>query len=280
MKLNIKNELKGRELPLVMGILNVTPDSFSDGGDYSDLKSAVMRADELICEGAEIIDVGAESTRPGAEPVSPEIQIERFYEVIKAVKAKHSTRISIDTQSSTAAEAALEAGADIINDISSGSDPKMFKLAAEKSAGIVLMHMQGTPRTMQKTPEYENVTFDVMEYLKKRKSSAVEAGVCEDNIILDPGIGFGKTLKHNLELTRNLRKIKDLGSPVLYGASRKSFIGKITGRQEAKNREGGTIASTIYAMQQGVSLIRVHRPGINLDAMRLYRTLEEGINPA
>ncbi|ARN55969.1 dihydropteroate synthase [Sedimentisphaera salicampi] len=276
MKLNIKNQLKGRDLPMIMGILNVTPDSFSDGGDFSDFQSAARRADELVSEGADIIDIGAESTRPGAEPVSPELQIERFYEVIKAVKAKHKIWISIDTQSSEAASAAIEAGADIINDISSGSDPQMFKFAAKKSVGIVLMHMLGTPQTMQKAPEYKNVASDVMAYLQQKKKAAVQAGVLEDNIILDPGIGFGKTLKHNLELTGNLKIFTQLGSPVLYGASRKSFIGKITGRKEAKNREGGTIASTIYAMQQGVSIIRVHRPRINLDAMRLYRSILTG----
>ncbi|OXU15885.1 dihydropteroate synthase [Sedimentisphaera salicampi] len=276
MILNIKNQLKGRDLPMIMGILNVTPDSFSDGGDFSDFQSAARRADELVSEGADIIDIGAESTRPGAEPVSPELQIERFYEVIKAVKAKHKIWISIDTQSSEAASAAIEAGADIINDISSGSDPQMFKFAAKKSVGIVLMHMLGTPQTMQKAPEYKNVASDVMAYLQQKKKAAVQAGVLEDNIILDTGIGFGKTLKHNLELTRNLKIFTQLGSPVLYGASRKSFIGKITGRKEAKNREGGTIASTIYAMQQGVSIIRVHRPRINLDAMRLYRSILTG----
>jgi dihydropteroate synthase len=243
--------------PKLMGVVNVTPDSFSDGGMFLEPEAAVAHGEQLVRDGAEILDVGGESTRPGAAEVPAEAEIERTRPVVSDL-AGLGHAVSIDTSKLAVAEAALDAGARIVNDVTAlRGDPEIGPLCAERGAGLVLMHMRGTPRTMQEDPRYDDVVDDVRAFLAERLEAAVGAGVAEERIWLDPGIGFGKTLEHNLELLRRLGELRDLGRPLVVGTSRKSFIGAIE-TSEAGERIGGTIASSVLAAEAGAEVLRVH----------------------
>jgi len=241
--------------PMLMGVVNVTPDSFSDGGRYLDPEAAIAHGLELAEAGAEILDVGGESTRPGAEPVSEEEEMGRVVPVIQGLQG---SRISVDTSKAAVAAAALDAGAEIVNDVTAlRGDPEMGALCAERDATVVLMHMLGEPRTMQDDPRYEDVVADVKAFLAERLEAAVAAGIDEDRVWLDPGIGFGKTAAHNMELLRRLGVLRELGRPLVVGTSRKSFLGKVDG-SPADRRLGGTIASSVLAAAEGADVLRVH----------------------
>jgi dihydropteroate synthase len=242
--------------PKLMGVVNVTPDSFSDGGMYLDANAAVVHGEELARDGAEILDVGGESTRPGAEEVSVEEEMARVVPVV--AELAQTATVSIDTSKSAVARAALDAGATIVNDVTAlRHDPEIGALCGERGAGLVLMHMQGDPRTMQENPTYDDVVDDVKAFLAERTEAAIDAGVGEESIWLDPGIGFGKSLDHNLELLRRIGELRELGHPLVIGTSRKSFIGKIDG-SAVDDRLGGTIASSLLAAAEGVDVLRVH----------------------
>ena len=261
--------------PIVMGIINVTPDSFSDGGEFFDPSNAVAHAERLAAEGADIIDIGAESTRPGSQRVSPPEQIVRLRDILPAVTAG-GTIVSIDTTSSEVAEFALDAGATIVNDVSAGQDdPKMLSLIGSNGASVVLMHMLGKPRTMQNNPHYDNVVKQVRAFLEKRIAAAVTAGVKRERIIVDPGIGFGKKLQHNLELLNGVEKLLDLGCPMLIGASRKRFIGELTGLENPKRRLAGTIAASLAAWTRGATIFRVHDVAEMFQAMKVATAVEK-----
>jgi dihydropteroate synthase len=255
--------------PVLVGILNVTPDSFSDGGDFMDPEAASEHAVSMLDEGAGIIDVGGESTRPGSDPVAGEEEIRRVVPVIgRILAARPGAVVSVDTYRSETAAAALEAGARIVNDVTAlRGDPRMAPLVAESGCPVILMHMQGEPKTMQKEPRYTDVVREVRAFLESRAEHAVRAGVRPENIVLDPGIGFGKNLDHNLALLRDLDAVVNLGFPVLIGASRKTFIGKITGVREAAGRVFGTVATTVLAYEKGASLFRVHDVHANGEAL-------------
>ena len=241
-----------------MGVVNVTPDSFFNGGLYFEPARAIERALALAAEGADIIDIGGESSRPGSNPIPAKEEKKRILPVVEVLKQKDDVLISVDTTKAEVAEAALAAGADIINDISAGRfDPRMLPLAARSGAGLILMHMKGTPRTMQIAPHYDDVLGEVKAFLKERLEAAEACGVPRESILLDPGIGFGKKLEHNLVLLNNLGGLADLERPLLVGISRKSFIGKIL-KLEAPDRLEGTIAAAVVSILHGASLLRVH----------------------
>jgi len=243
---------------VVMGVLNVTPDSFSDGGQFFDTDKAVEHGIKMAAEGAAVIDVGAESTRPGAKTVSTDEQIERAIPVIEALARKVSVPISIDTYNYDVALAALEAGAAMINDITALSDVRMAELAAEKQVPVVLMHMQGRPATMQVEPKYKDVVGEVLAFLLGRAKAAEKAGIKRERIFIDPGIGFGKTVEHNLLLLKNIAKFVSTGYRVVVGTSRKKFIGTITGKDNPAGRMFGTAATVALCAADGVSIVRVH----------------------
>ena len=241
----------------LMGVVNVTPDSFSDGGLYLDPERAIGHGRELAADGADVLDIGGESTRPGAAEVSAEEEAARVVPVIEGL-AGDGHAVSIDTSKLAVAEAALDAGATWVNDITAlRAAPEIAALVAERGAELVLMHMQGSPRTMQDAPTYDDVVDDVKAFLAKRVAFAVGAGVAEERIWLDPGIGFGKTVEHNLELLRRLSELTELGRPLVIGTSRKAFIGRIGGA-EVDQRLGGTIATCAIALANGASMLRVH----------------------
>jgi dihydropteroate synthase len=241
-----------------MGILNVTPDSFSDGGRFISSEAAIAHAGRLIDEGADILDIGGESTRPGSERVAPEEQIRRVIPVITAVRAQWDGPISIDTTRAQVARAALEAGANWVNDISAlRDDERMGTLVADRRCPIVLMHMQGTPGTMQQSPSYDHVVSEVIEFLSSRAKFAESVGVSRDNIIIDPGIGFGKTLEHNIDLLSHIERLVGLGYRVLIGVSRKSFIGQLSGAP-VDDRLPGSLAAALHSARAGVQIVRVH----------------------
>ncbi|MBK5220634.1 MAG: dihydropteroate synthase [Thermoleophilia bacterium] len=240
-----------------MGIVNVTPDSFSDGGLYLDPELAVAHGHELVAQGAAILDIGGESTRPGAEPVPAAEELARVVPVIEGL-AGGGAAISVDTSKRAVAEAALDAGAEIVNDVTAlRGDPEMAALCAGRGATVVLMHMRGEPRTMQDAPVYEDVVREVGDFLAARLEFAVAAGIAAERIWLDPGIGFGKTAEHNLELLRRLPELAGLGRPLVVGTSRKSFIGQVDG-SPAGERLGGTIATAVLAAASGADVLRVH----------------------
>ncbi len=242
----------------IMGILNVTPDSFSGDGIYQDAEKAVETAERLVEDGADIIDIGGESTKPGSEPVTIEEEIKRTIPVIKKLSKRIDVPISIDTSKSEVARFALENGASIVNDITGlGSDRKMISVVKEFNAKVVVMHIKGTPQTMQANPEYGNLIQEIKDKLRTIIEKAVIGGIKKENIIIDPGIGFGKTLEHNLEILNRLFEFKELGLPILVGPSRKSFIGKLTGAEPDK-RIFGTIASVAIAIKNGADIVRVH----------------------
>jgi dihydropteroate synthase len=255
--------------PVVVGILNVTPDSFSDGGNFIDPEAAAEHAASMIDEGAGIVDVGGESTRPGSEPVSQDEEARRVVPVIERIIAvRPGAMISVDTYRSATAVAALDAGASIVNDVTAlRGDPRMGSVVAEAGCPVILMHMQGEPKTMQREPRYTDVVREVKDFLRSRAEHAVRSGVHAENIIVDPGIGFGKTVDHNLTLLRDLEAVVDLGFPVLVGASRKRFIGSITSVQEAADRVFGTVATTVLAYEKGATLFRVHDVRANSEAL-------------
>jgi dihydropteroate synthase len=254
---------------IVMGILNVTPDSFSDGGEFNSLDAAVGHGKKMAFEGASIIDVGAESTRPGSKPVPAAEQIKRAIPVIRQLSSETDAVISIDTYDPAVARAALEAGAAMINDITALANEEMAELAADAKVPIVLMHMQGEPLTMQNKPEYDDVTGEVLEFLLTAAKRAQGFGIDERMIFIDPGIGFGKTTDHNLTILRNIDKFTASACRVLLGASRKRFIGEITGRENPKDRSFGTAATTALAVAAGVSIVRVHDAAETMDVIKI-----------
>ena len=252
----------------IMGIVNVTPDSFSDGGVFDDDIAAIAHGRRLIAEGAEIIDVGGESTRPGAAPVPPEAELDRVIPVIEGIAGLHlPVQISIDTMKLHVAERALDAGASYVNDVTAfRHDPDLAGLVADRGADCCLMHMLGEPRTMQDDPRYDDVVEDVKAFLEERMNAAIRAGVKEERIQLDPGIGFGKTLEHNLELLRRLDELVALGRPLVIGTSRKSFLGRLTGR-DVTERVHATAATSVIAFERGATVFRVHDVAATRDAL-------------
>ena len=252
-------EATGR--PAIWGILNVTPDSFSDGGDFADLAAALAHATRLLGEGADVLDVGGESTRPGAQPVGHQEEIDRVCPVIETLKrARPEVQVSVDTRHAVVARAALASGARIVNDVSAGRDPEMFEVVAGSKARLVLMHMRGTPETMQQEPSYEDVVQDIGAHLVARVSAAEKAGIARNCLIADPGIGFGKTLAHNLALHRSLEALGAVlpDVPWLLGSSRKSFLGTLSGQPEPRARLAGSLACAVRAAEAGWSAVRVH----------------------
>jgi dihydropteroate synthase len=244
--------------PLVMGILNITPDSFSDGGRFIATQAAIEHALELIAQGADILDIGGESTRPYSDPVNAKTELARVLPVLEAVKPHTLVPLSIDTSKAEVAEAALSAGAEIINDISAlAYDPRMVSVAIETQAAVCAMHMQGAPQTMQDNPTYDDVVAEVHEFLRARRDHLTAAGIPAARIALDPGIGFGKTHQHNLTLAAHAYRLHDLGCPLLVGHSRKAFIGKVLG-DKAADRTAGTVGVALALAAQGVQIIRVH----------------------
>ncbi|MGE0665216.1 MAG: dihydropteroate synthase [Sphingomonadales bacterium] len=259
--------------PVLMGILNVTPDSFSDGGRFLDLDAAVSHARRMIADGAGIIDVGGESTRPGADPVDPAEELERVVPVIEALQGC-GVPVSVDTRRSAVMRAALDAGAGMINDVSAlTADPDSLAVAAASGAAVVLMHAQGDPRTMQDAPRYVDVVAEVYTYLERRIEACARAGILIERLIADPGIGFGKTLEHNLALLRNLDRFHGLGCRLLVGASRKSFLGRLSGGAPADARLPGSLAAALAALRQGVHILRVHDVAETRQAIEVWRAI-------
>jgi dihydropteroate synthase len=258
---------------VVMGILNVTPDSFSDGGQFTDVDAAVAHGVDIARQGAAIIDIGPESTRPGSEAVPADEQIIRAVPVIEKLRQQIDIPISIDTRLPAVAQAAIEAGASMINDITALADAAMVEVAVAQRVPVILMHMQGTPQTMQANPHYGDVVTDVLEYLAVQANMAELAGVPAERIILDPGIGFGKTTEHNLQLLRRLNLLCDLGYRVLIGASRKRFIGQLTAKDNPAERVFGTAATTAIAIAKGASIIRVHDVAETVDVVRVANAI-------
>ena len=254
---------------IVMGVLNITPDSFSDGGDFLDTQRAVEHGIKMAEDEAAIIDIGAESTRPGSETVSADEQIKRVMPVIEKLTAKIRIPISIDSRDYGVTKTALDTGASIINDITAFEDEKMAELAAEKKVPVILMHIQGSPGTMQIEPKYRNVVSEVLNYLLSRAKTAQSKGIEKEKIFIDPGIGFGKTLEHNIELLRNIDVFVNSGFRVLLGTSRKSFIGDLTGKKMPKERIFGTAATIAIAVASGVSIVRVHDVAAMVDVVKM-----------
>jgi dihydropteroate synthase len=253
--------------PRIMGILNVTPDSFSDGGEWFAYDEAVSRARALVAEGADIIDIGGESTRPGAAPVPIDEELRRVVPVVRALGGADA-QISVDTMKLTVAEAAVDAGATFVNDVTAfRHEPEMAGFVADRGCDCCLMHMLGDPRTMQDDPRYDDVVDDVRAFLEERAEFAVREGVREERITVDPGIGFGKTLDHNLELLDRLEEIVAVGFPVVIGTSRKSFLGRLTGREDPHDRVAATVATTVLALERGASVFRVHDVAPTKDAL-------------
>ena len=255
--------------PLIMGVVNVTPDSFSDGGLFRDSHAAIEYAISLKQQGADIVDIGGESTRPGSLPVSAEEERARVIPVVTEL-ARQGVPVSVDTVKSSIMAESIEAGACLINDISGLSDEYAIDVISSSRVGVCVMHMQGTPRTMQDEPSYKNVLEEVCGFLRSRAESLIEAGVGPSRIILDPGFGFGKTDEHNIELLRNIQKIADLGFPVLSGLSRKSMLGRITGKGDPKDRIGASISAALLAVSNGTSIIRVHDVVETHDALKVW----------
>jgi dihydropteroate synthase len=259
---------------VIMGILNVTPDSFSDGGRFAQVDSAVDQALRMVEEGADIIDIGGESTRPGAEAVSADEEIARVIPVIEKLSKLSPVALSIDTSKAAVARAAMAAGAEIINDVTALlGDPAMASVAAESGAGLALMHMRGTPRTMQHNPHYNDVVSEVADFLIERMTAAKAAGLSEDHLAIDPGIGFGKTVEHNLQLIAGLEKFAALQRPVLLGVSRKSFLSTAAASPDVNDRDTPTAALTALGYQLGARIFRVHAVRPNVQTLRLAKSL-------
>ncbi|MBI5394255.1 MAG: dihydropteroate synthase, partial [Verrucomicrobia bacterium] len=264
--------------PRVMGVLNVTPDSFSDGGKFLDLQAAVAHAHAMIEAGADIIDIGGESSRPGSAPVLLEEELRRVVPVVEQLNAQRPL-LSVDTTKAEVARRALDAGAHIINDISAGRfDADMLPLATRTGAGVVLIHMQGTPQTMQQAPHYDDVTREVADFLRERMAAAQAAGIAPEQVVVDPGIGFGKSVKHNLDLLAHLDALNSFGRPVLVGLSRKSFIGKLLG-EEVADRLAGSLAAACWAVLRGANIVRVHDVAETVAALRVIDELRQQSGP-
>lgn len=261
--------------PLIMGVVNVTPDSFSDGGLYTDLQTAVAHARALIDEGADILDIGGESTRPGAEPVSLEEERRRVMPVLEAL-AQCGRPISVDTRKPELMQEAIATGASLVNDIDALENPAALSAVARASVAVCLMHKQGDPRTMQQNPQYADVVAEVRDYLKSRIEAALRAGIERDRIIIDPGFGFGKTQEHNIALLRQLPELTGLGVPVLAGLSRKAMLGRITGR-EPRDRVYASIAAALFAAERGARILRVHDVTETRDALSVWWALRDTI---
>lgn len=274
-------ECRGRQFdclagPLIMGVLNVTPDSFSDGGRYFGSETAIARGLQMAAEGADILDIGGESSRPGAEPVPLEEELRRVVPVVRGLVGRVPCAISIDTTKAPVARAALEAGAHIVNDISAlRGDPDMADVVREFGAGVVLMHMQGTPRTMQDNPTYSDPVREIREFLSERLAFIESGGIPRNRAVVDPGIGFGKTLAHNLAILRDLPAFAELGRPILLGVSRKRFLGMLTGR-EVGDRLLPSVVTLAYALTRGAHIFRVHDVKESCEAANLVATLLRG----
>ena len=276
--LNSYKVLNKSSMPLIMGILNVTPDSFSDGGLYNDVDRATRRALFMESEGADIIDIGGESTRPGADPVDLDTELNRVIPVIKSIRERSNIPISIDTYKSKVAEEALRKGANIINDISGLTfDKNMVKVAKNFDVPVIIMHIKGSPKNMQKNPYYSDVVNEIMQFFKKQIDFAIDSGISEKNIIIDPGIGFGKTLEHNLIILARLEKFKELGFPILIGVSRKSFIGNICGIANPEERLYGTLGAVSVSTLLGVDIIRVHDVKPAIDAIKVSSAIRGAV---
>jgi len=258
--------------PKVMGILNMTTDSFSGDGLGGNWREAVARGKLMFEAGADMVDVGGESTRPGAEPVPFEVEVARTIRVVEELSALHPGRISIDTMKPQVANQALYAGASIVNDVSGLRDPRMIAVVAEHGAAVIIMHMKGEPRTMQINPKYKDVVREVRDYLADRIGAAEEAGISPRRIMVDPGIGFGKTVEHNLELIARLSELRKLGKPVVIGTSRKSFIGRITG-MPADQRLEGSLAAAVVAVREGANIVRAHDVSETVSALRVANAI-------
>jgi dihydropteroate synthase len=260
---------------LVMGVLNVTPDSFSDGGLWLDPDAAVERGMAMAAMGATILDVGGESSRPGAEPVSSEEELRRVLPVVEALSKRSTALISIDTTKPAVALEAVRRGASIVNDITGLQNPEMLEVLRQTGAGAVAMHMKGTPTTMQQAPVYEDVVREVRAFLEESLLRCEKAGIKRERLALDPGIGFGKTLEHNLRLLRELKSLHALGRPLVLGVSRKSFLSAVSGCTSVEERLWPTVALSSFAMNQGVSVVRVHDVAPNVEALRASRAILE-----
>lgn len=272
--LRVPSPVVGMTLPLVMGIVNVTPDSFSDGGRHDSVQAALAHGLKLIADGADILDVGGESTRPGAAPVTPEQEQARVVPVIRALRAQGvKVPVSIDTRNASTARAALDAGADIVNDVSAAThDPRMLSLCAERHCVLILMHMKGDPTNMQQEPRYDDVVREVRDYLLGRVEAAVAAGCAREALWLDPGFGFGKLPEHNFALVRSLGELRATGHPVLLGVSRKSSLGRLTGRP-VEDREPESLAAGLIGALKGASVLRVHEADWMKRALRVAQAL-------
>jgi dihydropteroate synthase len=269
-------ELRLGGMPLIMGILNVTPDSFSDGGKYISVEAAVRRGLEMAEEGADIIDVGGESTRPGSLPVPSDEEIGRVAPVIRELARKTEALLSVDTAKAAVASAAIDAGARIVNDTSAlADDPEMANVVGGSGCAVVLMHRRGTPATMQRSPHYDSLFDEMLDELRERMDAAVRAGIPEERILLDPGVGFGKRFEDNLALHRHLPDLRNLGRPVVFGPSRKAFIGRITGK-EAPGRVFGTAASVALAASLGAHVLRVHDVKEMKEVVQVISAVREG----
>ena len=261
------------DLPRVMGIVNVTPDSFADGGAHFDAEAAIAHGLQLAEEGAAILDIGGESTRPGAQAVSVEEELRRVIPVIEALVARTTIPVSIDTSKPEVMRAAVAAGAGMINDVYGLRHEGALDAAAELRVPVVLMHMQGEPRTMQDAPQYDDVVGQVHRFLAERIFAAELAGIAKKNIVIDPGFGFGKTTRHNLQLLAQLRRFTELGVPVLAGLSRKRSIGELTGREDPHERDAGSVAAHLIAAQHGAMLLRVHDVAATVDALKVWNAV-------
>lgn len=270
--MRFKNTNLDLTVPRVMGILNVTPDSFSDGGKYHVLDQALFQAEKMLKEGADFIDVGGESTRPGAAEVSEQQELDRVIPVIERLNEKFETIVSIDTSKAKIMTEAVAAGAALINDVRALREPGALQAAAKSGAAVCLMHMQGQPRTMQENPTYTDVTKDVSQFLQTRVEECIKAGIDENQIMLDPGFGFGKTLQQNYTLLSQLEQLQQLNKPVLVGISRKSMIGNLLGR-EVDERLAGSISAATVSMLKGACIIRVHDVKESVDAARVVSAL-------
>lgn len=269
-----RHTLEISDRALVMGILNVTPDSFSDGGKYHDTDRALAAARDMIEQGADLIDIGGESTRPGAPTVPETEEIRRTRPVIEALRAEWDGWISIDTSKAAVAEAALCAGADVVNDVTGlRGDPGMLAACRDSQCGVIVMHMQGTPQTMQQAPRYDDVVAEVSSFFRERMSTLNAAGIAPEHLVFDPGIGFGKTLEHNLTLLRGLNEIDTIGRPLLLGASRKSFIAGVLEDADPTLRDWPTVAVTAFARERGVMIHRVHAVKRNREALRMVEAV-------
>lgn len=266
----------GLERPLLMGIVNVTPDSFSDGNQYIQTDAAIAHAQQLVAEGADILDIGGESTRPGAEPVSVQEEPHRLLPVIEALR-ELNIPLSVDTFKPEVMRAVLDAGADIINDIAGFRDPASVAAVADSSCGLCVMHMQGEPKTMQKQPHYDDLYAEVRQFLLQRVQALRGAGVAPERIMLDPGLGFGKTVAHNYSLLRDLAAIQIESYPWLIGLSRKSMIGHVVNRPP-QQRLAGSLAGMLAAVARGAAVVRVHDVAESADALRVWQAVEQGIN--